>query len=166
MLLFLVFLCKESVVMALIISLIIIGVLLLLVEMLIIPGIGVAGFIGLGSLIGACLIAFSQLGNLGGSIVTLITVCLVAGMLIYALRGKTWKRLSLSESIDSSAIPKEGKVKVGDRGKTITRLSPSGNAAFRENTYEVKSLDNMIEPGTDVEVVMIEDNKIFVKPVS
>ena len=93
--------------MALIISLIIIGILLLLVEMLIIPGIGVAGFIGLGSLVGACWMAFSQLGNLGGSIVTLITVCLVAGMLIYALRGKTWKRLSLSESIDSSAIPKE-----------------------------------------------------------
>lgn len=110
--------------------------------------------------------AFSQLGNLGGSIVTLITVCLVAGMLIYALRGKTWKRLSLSESIDSSAIPKEDKVKVGDVGKTMTRLSPSGNAAFGENTYEVKAIDNMIEPQTEVVVVMIEDNKIFVKPVS
>lgn len=152
--------------MALIISLIIIGILLLLAEMLIIPGIGVAGFIGLGSLAGACWMAFSQLGNLGGSIVTLITVCLVAGMLIYALRGKTWKRLSLSESIDSSAIPKEDKVKVGDVGKTMTRLSPSGNAAFGENTYEVKAIDNMIEPQTEVVVVMIEDNKIFVKPVS
>lgn len=152
--------------MALIISLIIIGILLLLVEMLIIPGIGVAGFIGLGSLVGACWMAFSQLGNLGGSLVTLITVCLVAGMLIYALRGKTWKRLSLSESIDSSAIPKEDKVKVGDVGKTMTRLSPSGNAAFGENTYEVKAIDNMIEPQTEVVVVMIEDNKIFVKPVS
>ena len=48
----------------------------------------------------------------------------------------------------------------------MTRLSPSGNAAFGENTYEVKAIDNMIEPQTEVVVVMIEDNKIFVKPVS
>ena len=152
--------------MALIISLIIIGILLLLVEMLVIPGIGVAGFLGLASLAGACWIAFAQLGSVGGSIVTLITVCLIVGMLIYALRGKTWKKLSLSESIDSTAAPKEDQVKVGDHGKTVTRICPSGNAAFGENTYEVKSIDNIIEPDTEVEVVMMEDNKIFVKPVN
>lgn len=152
--------------MALIITLILVGIILLLVEMLVIPGIGVAGFLGLASLAGACWMAFVHLGSLGGSIVTLITVCMVVVMLIYALRGKTWKKLSLSESIDSTALPKEDQVKVGDRGKTITRLSPSGNASFGDITYEVKSIDNMIEPGTEIEVVMIEDNKIFVKQVS
>ena len=59
--------------------------------------------------------------------VTLIVVCMVAGMLYYALRGKTWKRLSLRETIDAKSTPDEP-----DRrrrpGPTLTRLSPSGMA--------------------------------------
>lgn len=152
--------------MALIITLIIVGILLLLIEMLVIPGIGFAGFLGLASLAGSCWYAFHRFGVTAGGTVTLVVVCMVSGMLYYALRGKTWKRLSLDEAIDAKSTPDESRIAVGDRGRTLTRLSPSGMAKFGEMTCEVKSLENMVDPDTAVEVVLVEDNKIFVKPVS
>ena len=39
-------------------------------------------------------------------------------------------------------------------------------ARFDGKGYEVKSLEGMIDAGTDVEIVMFEDNRIYVKPVS
>ena len=39
-----------------------------------------------------------------------------------------------------------------------------GTARFGEDTYEVKALEGMVDPGTDVEIVLIEDNKIYVEP--
>jgi membrane-bound ClpP family serine protease len=152
--------------MALIITLIIVGILLLLIEMLVIPGVGFAGFLGLASLAGSCWYAFHQFGSTAGGMVTLIVVCMVAGMLYYALRGKTWKRLSLQETIDAKSTPDESRIAVGDRGRTLTRLSPSGMAKIGELSCEVKSQDSMIDPDTEVEVILIEDNKIFVKTVS
>ncbi|MDI9550750.1 MAG: serine protease [Bacteroidales bacterium] len=152
--------------MALIITLIIVGILLLLIEMLVIPGIGFAGFLGLASLAGSCWYAFHQFGSTAGGMVTLIVVCMVAGMLYYALRGKTWKRLSLQETIDAKSTPDESRIAVGDRGRTLTRLSPSGMAKIGELSCEVKSQDSMIDPDTEIEVILIEDNKIFVIPVS
>lgn len=95
----------------------------------------------------------------------MVAALVVVAIVMYALRGKTWKKAALSEAIDSSALSKESEsLRIGDKGVTVTRLSPSGNATFGELTCEVKSLDNIIEAGAEVEIALIEDNKIFVKP--
>ena len=41
-----------------------------------------------------------------------------------------------------------------------------GTVRFGEDTYEAKALEGMIDPGTEVEIVLIEDNKIYVEPYS
>jgi len=150
--------------MGLIITLILVGILLLLVEMLLIPGIGIAGFLGLASLGGSCYYAFHHYDTYTGVIVTIICVGMVLGMLYYALRAKTWKKLALDTVIDSKKQPWE-ELKVGNKGVTVTRLAPMGTAHFGEISCEVKSMDNIINPGTDIEIVLIEDKKIYVKPV-
>ena len=48
----------------------------------------------------------------------------------------------------------------------MTRLAPMGSARFTDDVYEVKALEGMIDPGVDIEVVLIEDNKVYVKPVT
>jgi hypothetical protein len=62
--------------MGLLISLIIIGLLLLFAEILLIPGVGVAGIVGLLSLGGSCFYAFNQMGSTAGAIVTAVNVLL------------------------------------------------------------------------------------------
>ena len=150
--------------MGLIISLIIIGLVLILAEILLIPGVGVAGVLGLLSMGGSCFYAFHEFGNVTGGVVTGLNAVLLVVLLVYVLRAKTWKRMTLETNIDSKAVADESSaVAVGDRGKTLTRLAPMGSVRFGEDVAEVKALEGMIDPGADVEVVMIEDKRIYVR---
>lgn len=151
--------------MGLIISLLIIGLLLLFAEILLIPGVGIAGVLGLVSLGGSCLYAFNQMGGTVGAIVTAVNVALVVGLSIYVLRAKTWKRLSLDTNIDSKAVADTG-LAVGDRGVTVSRLAPMGSVRFDTELVEVKALEGFVDPEVEVEIVLMEDGKIYVKPVS
>ncbi|MCI1639865.1 MAG: serine protease [Bacteroidales bacterium] len=152
--------------MGLIITLIIVGVILVLAEMLLIPGVGVAGILGLVSLAGSGFYAFYHFGNYTGTIVTVIDAGLVIGMLFYVLRAKTWKKLALNTVIDTKAHPETAKIVPGDKGRTLTRIAPSGMARIGNITCEVKAMEEMIDPDKAIEVVSIEDNKIFVKPTT
>ncbi len=152
--------------MGLIITLIIVGLILLFAEILLIPGVGFAGILGLVSMGGSCFYAFHEMGNTVGGIVTAVNVVLVVGLSIYVLRAQTWKRLSLDTNIDSKAVETDLKLAVGDRGFTMTRLSPMGTARFGSSALEVKALEGMIDPDVEVEVVLLEDGKVYVRPVS
>ena len=153
--------------MAFIVVLMLVGILLILTEILLIPGIGVAGILGVASLGGSCFYAFREFGSTAGSIVTVVNVILIVLLTIYVLRAKTWKKLALDTNIDSKVnLFDENALSVGDRGKTATRLGPMGTAVFGGTRYEVISLEGVIDPAVDVEVVLMEDNKIYVKPAS
>ena len=152
--------------MGFIIVLILVGLVLIFAEILLIPGIGIAGILGLASMGGSCFYAFNQMGTTAGAIVTVINAVLIVGLSIWVLRAKTWKRFTLNTNIDSKAVDSfEDKLSIGDRGKTLTRLSPTGSARLLNEVYEVKALEGIIDPGVEVEVVLIEDNRIYVKPL-
>ena len=149
--------------MGLVITLIILGLLLLFAEILIIPGVGVAGILGLMSLAGSCVYAFLEISTTAGVVVTAVLSVLLVALTIYVLRAKTWKRISLNTNIESKAVA-DIAVSVGDKGKTLTRLVPMGQALLGGVSVEVKALEGMINPDVEVVVVMIDDNKIYVKP--
>ncbi|MCQ2171106.1 MAG: NfeD family protein [Bacteroidales bacterium] len=150
-----------------ILSLILLGVILMLIELLLIPGVGVAGILSLASMGAACWYAFSFCSTVAGIVTTCISVALLIAMLIIVLREKTWKKFELGTEIKSKVNAESESLKVGDRGRTVTRLAPMGTALFADLSVEVKSSDNsMVSPGTTVEVVRIEDNKVIVKQVN
>ena len=150
--------------MGFIVTLILVGLVLIFAEILLIPGVGIAGVLGLLSMGGSCFYAFHELGTTAGAIVTGVNAVLIAALTVWVLRAKTWKRMSLETNIDSKAV--EGvSLSLGDKGKTVTRLAPMGSARFGNYIVEVKALEGMLDPETPVEVVLIEDNRIYVKPV-
>ena len=122
--------------MGFVITLIILGIILLLAEIFLIPGIGIAGILGLISLCGSSYYAFAFLSPMAGAIVTTVNIVLLAVVLFYALRAKTWKK-----------------------------LGPMGTARFDGKSYEVTALEGMIDAGQEVEVVHIENNKVYVRAV-
>ncbi len=153
--------------MAFIIILTIVGLVLVLSEIFLIPGVGVAGILGALSLGGACYYVFYEFGLLAGSVFTASVLAVLIGLIIYTIKTKAWKKLALNTRIDSKVQSLDGEnLTVGDTGKAVTRLAPIGTARFDGKAFEVKSLEGMIDAGTEVEVVMFEDNKIYVKPVS
>lgn len=151
--------------MGFIITLILVGLVLIFAEILLIPGVGIAGILGLLSMGGSCYYAFTQLGQTTGIVVTVINAVLIVALTVWVLRAKTWKRLTLETNIDSKAVSADGVLTLGERGRTQTRLAPMGMVRFDDDVVEVKALEGMIDPGVDVEIVMIEDNKVYVKPV-
>jgi len=151
--------------MGFIIVLILVGLVLIFAEILLIPGIGIAGILGLLSMGGSCFYAFNQMGSTTGAIVTAVNALLIVALTVWVLRAKTWKRFTLNTNIDSKAIENDERIRIGDKGKTMTRLAPMGSVRVEDYVFEAKALEGMIDPGTDVEIVLIEDNKIYVKPV-
>ena len=153
--------------MALIISLSILGLLLIIAEIILIPGIFVAGTLGLVSIGAACWLAFDGIGPDAGYITIASNAVLAVVCAVLSLRSKTWKRLSLHTEIDSrtDTRPEDKGIAVGSQGTTITRLAPMGKVLFGDTTVECSARNGIIDPGQQVEVILIDDNKIFVKPL-
>ena len=152
--------------MGFIITLVLVGLVLIFAEILLVPGVGIAGVLGLLSLGGSCFYAFTQLGTTAGTIVTAVNVLLIVSLTIWVLRAKTWRRLTLETNIESKAVSSDSDIlAVGDRGRTVTRLAPMGSVKFGEHVVEAKALEGMIDPGVEVKVVLIEDKKIYVNNI-
>lgn len=153
---------------ALFIVLIILGFILLAIEMLVIPGFGVAGVLGCASLIGACIFAFIGFGTLIGCIVVVSVVALVIIGIFFLLKTNTWKKLSLKTNIESKVddSPENKGLKVGDKGMTVTRLAPSGHVNFNSVIVEVTTREGLIGPKKEVSIVAFEGNRIFVAAIN
>lgn len=151
--------------MGLVITLILTGIVLMIAEILLIPGVGIAGVLGLLSLGGSCWYAFYEFGNLTGGIVTGITALLLVAFSVFVLRAKTWKRMTLTTKIDSKVNQVPVELHMSDRGRTMTRLAPMGSARFGDELVEVKAIEGMIDPNVEVEIRLIEDGKIYVSVV-
>lgn len=150
-----------------IILLIILGIILILLEFLVIPGTTVAGISGLLCLGGAIYMSYSSLGTNVGHMFVLGTVFFLVLMIYYSLKAGTWKKMSLSKNIDSKVETiDEARVNAGDKGKTISRCNPIGKAIVNDEMYEAKSLGAFIDENVEIEVVKVVRNQIIVKPIN
>lgn len=150
-----------------IILLILLGMVLLLIEFAVIPGITIAGIGGFALLAGSVYIAFIEYGTVAGFI-TLAAVLIIAPMMLYYLfKSRTGRKMILESQIDGSvdSFDRE-KIKVGDIGKSIGRLAPSGKVKINDETIEAQSTGVFIDHRTDVRVVKILSNKIIVEPIN
>lgn len=149
-----------------IIILIIVGLILLLVELLLIPGFAITGILGIGSMAAGCYMGFTRFGNLAGIIITVACILLTASLVALVLRSSTWKKATLDTNIDAKAgeQPEEKGIKVGSKATTTTRLCPMGMARFEDGKVsEVSSVEGLVNPGTPVEVAYLHDGIIYVK---
>ena len=140
---------------------------LLLIEFAVIPGITIAGIGGFALLAGSVYIAFIEYGTVAGFI-TLAAVLIIAPMMLYYLfKSRTGRKMILESQIDGSvdSFDRE-KIKVGDIGKSIGRLAPSGKVKINDETIEAQSTGVFIDHRTDVRVVKILSNKIIVEPIN
>lgn len=152
---------------ALIITLIVVGLVLLIVELILVPGFGVAGILGVASLVASCWLGFSQSGTETGMLILAVEIVLVVLITVMVLRSKTWKKASLDASISSRVdlSPQEKGIGMSDRGIAVTRLAPAGQVKIGVILTEAFARDAVIEAGTQIEVTEIQDNKIYVKVV-
>jgi len=149
----------------LIISLIVLGLIFIVAEILFIPG-GILGIIG-GLIVGyGVYLSYDIFGDFAGNITLAATSLLIIFGLFYAIRNKTWKKISLTDEIvgkASSNIPED--IKIGLKGKTVSRISPMGKAKFNNEMYEVSTLGDFIDESVEVEITHLKGNKIYIKQI-
>jgi membrane-bound ClpP family serine protease len=150
-----------------IIFLIILGIVLLLIEVTILPGITVAGVGSFLVLVYSVYLAFTTYGSLVGFL-TLAFVLIVSPLLVYYFfKGKAGKSMVLNTVLTGVAneINSE-KVKVGDVGVTIGRLAPMGKIKVNDEVVEVRSTGTFLNPGEKVRIIHIEKSMVTVEPLN
>lgn len=150
-----------------IIILILVGILMLLLEILVIPGSGVAGILGFALMVAGIWLAYSRQGVQAGNITLAVTLGVNLIGLLIVLRSKTWDKFMLHTKIDSKVSTiNPALLKVGDKGKTVSRCAPMGKAVFHDKFYEVSAFSEFIDQQEDIEIVKISGNKVFVKQLN
>lgn len=146
--------------------LLLLGLLFLVAELVLLPGITIGALLTLLCDGAAVYLAFDRYDTTTG--VAVLLACLALSLLVtaVALRAKTWQRFSLHSEIRSSSMrsPAE-EVACGARGTTVSRLAPMGKVEIGGRLYEAKSTDVYIDPRTAVEVVGFENFSVVVKRI-
>ena len=149
-----------------IILLILLGLVLILIEFAVIPGVTIAGIGGFLLLGASVYIAFTEFGS-GAGFITLTVVLIAAPLMIYYFfKSKAGKNMMLEKKIEGKVnTVNNEKIAVGDVGKTIGRLAPSGKAKVNGEVIEAHSTGSFIDHNTEIKILKIHSNKIIVEPI-
>ena len=146
----------------LLIIVLVVGVLLLALEIVALPG-GIAGAFGL--LLTGFGVWQSYLiwGPTVGNTILCICAAITVVMLAIFLKAKTWKRFSLNEESDSTVNQVDKTtLAIGAKGTTVARLAPTGKALFDGQLVEVHAINKFIDSDRPIEVVAVEGYRIDV----
>jgi membrane-bound ClpP family serine protease len=140
------------------------AILLMIAEVLVVPGVGFVGIFGFLLLLFSVYLAYERSMNTG-HLVLAVGAFSSVGILILSLRAKTWERVSLKTTLAgrSNSDNYEELFQVGEIGKTTSRLNPVGNARIKNKLVEVTSFSEFVDQNVEIEIVQIEANKIIVK---
>ncbi|MBR1426597.1 MAG: hypothetical protein IJ581_04000 [Paludibacteraceae bacterium] len=109
----------------LVILLLVFCVLLMLAEVFLLPGFGIAGIAGLASLAGAAGIAYCYISSTAGYIVLTAGAVLIILAIIAFFRSRAIRKMALDTTIDSS-------VSLADPGKKIQNLEKEAGIEKKE----------------------------------
>lgn len=151
--------------------LIALGILLVFIEILLLPGFGAAGIPGIILFCVGVGMIWTNEGVKTALIFTsiaLIFVIPIAIILLSLIRetsiGKTFI-LDAAESSDKGyhAAPRELTALVGKSGKTITPLRPAGVALINGQRVDIVTQGEFVEPETEIEVIQVEGSRVVVR---
>ncbi|MGI6679045.1 MAG: NfeD family protein [Dehalobacterium sp.] len=146
-----------------------IGIILMLVEIFIVPGFGIAGIAGLGAMVFSIILTAASLEQAMISLIFAIigTVVLVAISFKFMKTRRVWNRLILGarqETAEGYVAPKENLVElVNEEGITVTPLRPAGVAEINGQRVDVVTEGGFIAPNTKVQVVQVEGTRVVVR---
>ncbi len=144
--------------------LIIVGLVFLILELLVVPGTSVVGILGFILIAIGVWQAYAVYGSPAGHYTLAGTLFLTLIVLGFSLRSKTWRRVMLKSEIDGKVnVVKKNSIKAGDVGLSVSRLVPMGKALINNEYFEVRSSGEFIDENTEIVVVKIDNNRIFVK---
>ena len=160
----------------------VLGLVLLILEIFVIPGFGVAGISGIALIVGSLVLSMQgfvlpdfewqrELFRRNILVVSLSTVSsiVIFGILAYSLpQMKLFNRLTLRASQSAEEgftvqTREEESRFLGRRGVTITTLRPVGKAEIDGEPLYVETEGEFVEAGQQVEIIEVSGNRMIVR---
>ncbi|MCE2414355.1 hypothetical protein J4G07_10140 [Candidatus Poribacteria bacterium] len=148
-----------------------IGILLVFIEVLILPGFGAAGVPGVILILIGVGVAWSEYGlqmaltYTGATLIGVIPLAIVGLSVMRATPvGKTFilgKTQNKAEGFH--APPSELENLVGKSGKTLTPLRPAGAALINGHRVDIVTQGEYVPADTEVEVIFVEGSRVVVR---
>lgn len=146
------------------------GIILLVVEIFVTPGFGVAGLLGLASVGGSVFLSYSNSSEalLSLSLSTVWTLVLAAFLCQYLYSSGLFRKFALQTAQTKeegyTAVPTYDAF-LGKEGLVLSTLRPAGTAEFNGERLDVVSEGEYLTPGTQVKIVRTEGRRIVVRKV-
>jgi len=150
-----------------VILLIVIGLVLIIVELIFVPGVTIVGILGVILAAVGIWIGYAALGTATGHFILIATVLTGSLALFYSFRSDAWSRFALKDS-NKSRVNDENPhlLEVGEVGTTVSALRPQGTAIFQGRRHEVQTMGTFLPPNTPVRIIKIVANKITVEAIT
>ena len=151
--------------------LIALGILLIFIEILILPGFGAAGIPGIIIFCVGVGLIWSKSGLTTAAIYTCVSLIFVIPISIIGLSlirdsaiGKIFI-LNAAERSDEGyhAAREELTTLVGKSGKSVTPLRPAGVALINGQRIDIVTQGEFVEPETEIEVIQVEGSRVVVR---
>lgn len=141
-----------------------IGLLLIIVELIFVPGTTIVGILGFVLTCIGIWIGYAALGNTTGHVILAVTVLIGALAFVYSFRSDSWSRFALKEQ-NKGRVNEDFQhtLQLGEVGKTISALRPQGTAIFEDRHHEVQTNGEFLPPNTPVRIINLTHNKITVE---
>lgn len=162
----------------------VVGVILLIFEIFVIPGFGIAGISGFILILAALVLAllgnvnfnfdFVPSAEIGKGLITVVSgIIIYAVLLLVFFKKLTSKgpigRLALHSAQDKEAgyigVPPELQQLIGATGQAATILRPAGKVVIDGTQFDAVALHGYIERGAQVRVVKYENAQLYVVEV-
>jgi len=152
-----------------VVLLFVLGLVLLLLEVLVIPGFGIAGIGGLAAVFASLYLSFPDAASAFTAIGLSTIATVVFGIVLLRRVPKTgiWRRIALETKLEDVGVPGDDPndpvVKVGASGQALTPLRPSGTVEIGGVRVDAVSEGEYIPAGTMVQVVKVVGGRVTVR---
>jgi membrane-bound serine protease (ClpP class) len=153
----------------LIVALALVGVLLILFELHVLPGHGIAGTLGALILVASVLLAFGIsffVGALQALAIAIVLSTVIFALLLRVLPENAFvKRLTFAGMQGPDYVASlDHRHLLGAKGTALSFLRPAGVATFGDVRADVLTEGDFVPAGTPIRVTRVEGARIFVRP--
>lgn len=145
------------------ISLLVLGAILVLVEVLFVPGTTLIGILGIIVTAVGIYYGFQVFDYNLALALTGVAVIINLLVIFYGFRSGVWNKFSLKDTLTSRSFDDRlAGLEIGQKGKTLSDFKPFGKVEFGDRIYEAKSERGFLSPGTEVYIERLENNRIII----
>lgn len=146
-----------------VISLLLFGLILLVLEFIFIPGTTIVGLVGFVSMSMGVYLGYDYFGSAIGTGILVGSLSVTGATFYFALKSGFWERFALRKTITARVQEEDLPVHVGEEGIAISTLRPMGTAEFGARYIEVRTNGDFIRPGSKVRVIKTDGPRVWVE---